>query len=125
MPSDGPYRVRDLLDADEDSVRWAAREIEHDDLVAVLSVEAEEVVDRLCDAMGQRRAMMLRDDIGFAVELAPAVIADAERRVDAVLRRLVRDGRVSLLVPEDEDDEPVLSDEEIDDLLEGIADEPL
>lgn len=106
-------RVRDLLDSDDASVQWAMRVIDRDDLVAVLSAEPNAVVQRMRAGIGRRAGDLLIEEIELYGRDLAVNIPDAERRIDAALRKLANTGRLSVSRL------GIMSDAEIDRLLEG------
>lgn len=97
------FSFADIAKIDVRGIQLILREIPNDKLILALKSAAEELKEKVFNAMSERAATMLRDDLSA---LGPQRLSDvekAQREIVAVVERLEEEGKIIIGIGEDAD----------------------
>jgi flagellar motor switch protein FliG len=97
------FSFTDIAKIDVRGIQLILREVPNDKLILALKSAPEELKERIFNAMSERAATMLRDDLSA---LGPQKLSDvekAQREIVSIVERLEEEGKIIIGVGEESD----------------------
>lgn len=97
------FSFTDVIKIDQRGLQQILREVPNQTLLLALKNASEELRERLYEAMSERAAEMLRDDLSALGPQRVSDVENAQREIVAVVKKLEKEGKIVIGVGEESD----------------------